>query len=149
MHTTTGVKPDPVTPIESSAANGRLTAQGDEIDVLGVGFGPANLGLAIAIEEANAQLPESLRLSARFLEQNESFGWHDGMLLPETTMQISLIRPGNNGDSEATERTSLSCPKRSTPSSYANEQSAWSSTPSKLTLVPAAASSAGSATNSV
>ncbi|WP_404801861.1 PD-(D/E)XK nuclease family protein [Brevibacterium aurantiacum] len=60
-----------------------------------------------------------------------------------------LIRPGNNGDSEATERTSLSCPKRSTPSSYANEQSAWSSTPSKLTLVPAAASSAGSATNSV
>ena len=92
MHTTTGVKPDPVTPIESSAANGRLTAQGDEIDVLGVGFGPANLGLAIAIEEANAQLPESLRLSARFLEQNESFGWHDGMLLPETTMQISFLK---------------------------------------------------------
>ena len=62
---------------------------------------------------------------------------------------LSVNRPGNNGDSEATERTSLSCPKRSTPSSYANEQSAWSATLSKLTLVPAAASSAVSATNSV
>src|SRR5699024_6929456 len=59
-----------------------------------------------------------------------------------------LNRPGNNGDSEATERTSLSCPKRNTPSSCAREPSAWSSTLSKQTLVPAAASSAVSATSS-
>src|SRR5699024_3982598 len=60
-----------------------------------------------------------------------------------------MIRPGNNGDSEATERTSLSCPKRNTPSSFVRERSAWSSTPSKPTLVPAAVSSAVSVTSSV
>ena len=60
----------------------------------------------------------------------------------------TVIRPGNNGDSEATERTSLSCPKRSIPSSFVNEQSAWSATLSKTTLVPAAASSAASVTSS-
>ncbi|QUL78740.1 transposase family protein [Brevibacterium sp. SMBL_HHYL_HB1] len=61
---------------------------------------------------------------------------------------IIVIRPGNNGDSEATERTSLSCPKRSIPSSFVNEQCAWSATLSKPTLVPAAASSAASVTSS-
>lgn len=61
----------------------------------------------------------------------------------------TVIRPGNNGDSEATERTSLSCPKRNTPSSFVRERSAWSSTPSKPTLVPAAVSSAVSVTSSV
>jgi len=59
-----------------------------------------------------------------------------------------VIRPGNNGDSEATERTSLSCPKRNTPSSSVREQSGWFSTRSKPTPLPAAESSAASATNS-
>ncbi|MDQ0457769.1 lysine N(6)-hydroxylase/L-ornithine N(5)-oxygenase family protein [Rhizobium paknamense] len=62
------------------------------LDVLGIGFGPANLGLAIAMEERNQQLPPTDRLSARFLEAKASFGWHNGMLLPNTTMQISFLK---------------------------------------------------------
>ncbi len=62
------------------------------LDVFGVGFGPANLSLAFAIEEGNAQLPPERRITARFTEAQPRFGWHDGMLLPGTTMQISFLK---------------------------------------------------------
>jgi L-ornithine N5-oxygenase len=65
--------------------------EGDEpLDVVGVGFGPSNLGLAIAIEEHNAASPRPVR--AEFVEAKERFGWHTGMLLPGTTMQISFLK---------------------------------------------------------
>ena len=69
---------------------------GDEtqiFDVVGVGFGPSNLGLAIALEELNAQAtaPDH-RVTARFLERQEKFGWHRGMLLEDTTMQVSFLK---------------------------------------------------------
>jgi L-ornithine N5-monooxygenase len=60
------------------------------LDVVGVGFGPSNLGLAIAIEEYNAVSPRQLR--AEFVEVKKRFGWHTGMLLPGTTMQISFLK---------------------------------------------------------
>jgi L-ornithine N5-oxygenase len=64
---------------------------GDEpLDVVGVGFGPSNLGLAIAIEEYNAASPRPVR--AEFVEAKKEFGWHTGMLLPGTTMQISFLK---------------------------------------------------------
>ncbi|TQM02791.1 lysine N(6)-hydroxylase/L-ornithine N(5)-oxygenase family protein [Pseudonocardia kunmingensis] len=64
---------------------------GDEpLDVVGVGFGPSNLGLAIAIEEYNAESARPIR--AEFVEVKEQFGWHTGMLLPGTTMQISFLK---------------------------------------------------------
>jgi L-ornithine N5-oxygenase len=62
------------------------------VDILGIGFGPANLSLAIAIEEANARRPLERRITARFVEAQPAFGWHDGMLLPGTTMQISFLK---------------------------------------------------------
>lgn len=62
------------------------------VDLLGIGFGPANLSLAIAIEETNETLPAEDRLTARFIEAQPRFGWHDGMLLPGTTMQISFLK---------------------------------------------------------
>jgi L-ornithine N5-oxygenase len=66
-------------------------AEGDEpCDVVGVGFGPSNLGLAIAIEEYNAVSPRPIR--AEFVEAKLEFGWHTGMLLPGTTMQISFLK---------------------------------------------------------
>jgi L-ornithine N5-oxygenase len=65
---------------------------GDEVDILGIGFGPSNLSLAIAIEEFNDRRPADRRLTARFVDVRRGFGWHDGMLLPGATMQISFLK---------------------------------------------------------
>ncbi|WP_066362465.1 lysine N(6)-hydroxylase/L-ornithine N(5)-oxygenase family protein [Herbidospora mongoliensis] len=59
-------------------------------DVLGIGFGPSNLALAIAIEEHNAQAAPSDRMAAAFLEKQPRFGWHRGMLIDDATMQVSF-----------------------------------------------------------
>lgn len=63
----------------------------DVLDLVGIGFGPSNLGLAIALEEHNATgTDEPLR--ARFLERQARFGWHRGMLLDGATMQVSFMK---------------------------------------------------------
>lgn len=62
------------------------------VDVLGIGFGPSNLALAIAVEELNSGLDPEKRITARFVEGKEQFGWHPGMLLPRTTMQVSFLK---------------------------------------------------------
>lgn len=59
-------------------------------DVIGIGFGPSNLALAVAIEEFNDQVPGGL--SARFFERRSRFTWHPGMLLPGATMQVSFFK---------------------------------------------------------
>lgn len=86
-----------IAPAETGWSNG--LSQGDEdgeepgvLDVLGVGFGPANLSLAIAVEEYNAQRAATDRLTVGFIESQPSFAWHDGMLLPGTDMQISFLK---------------------------------------------------------
>ncbi|MBT2231431.1 lysine N(6)-hydroxylase/L-ornithine N(5)-oxygenase family protein [Nonomuraea sp. NEAU-A123] len=61
-------------------------------DILGVGFGPSNLALAIAVDEHNARVPEADRLRAGFLEKQPAFGWHRGMLLDDATMQVSFLK---------------------------------------------------------
>ncbi|MDT0386764.1 lysine N(6)-hydroxylase/L-ornithine N(5)-oxygenase family protein [Streptomyces dubilierae] len=61
-------------------------------DVLGIGFGPSNLALAIAIEEHNAGVPPERRLNALFLERQPRFGWHRGMLIDDATMQVSFLK---------------------------------------------------------
>jgi L-ornithine N5-oxygenase len=61
-------------------------------DVVGIGFGPSGLALAIAIEEHNATLPAEQAISAHFFERQPRFGWHRGMLLPGTTMQVSFLK---------------------------------------------------------
>ncbi|MFD1815427.1 lysine N(6)-hydroxylase/L-ornithine N(5)-oxygenase family protein [Rhodococcus gannanensis] len=53
-------------------------------DLVGVGFGPANLALAIAIEE-NAP-----SLDAVFVERQHHFHWHPGMLLDGARMQVAF-----------------------------------------------------------
>lgn len=55
-------------------------------DLVGIGFGPANLALAIALHERNAGL------DAVFLEKQPSFGWHRGMLIEGATMQVSFLK---------------------------------------------------------
>ncbi|MCQ4117805.1 lysine N(6)-hydroxylase/L-ornithine N(5)-oxygenase family protein [Rhodococcus tibetensis] len=59
-------------------------------DVVGVGFGPANLALAIAIEEHNMNCAPGEQISAQFLEKQDRFAWHPGMLLDGATMQIAF-----------------------------------------------------------
>ncbi|NLG54420.1 MAG: lysine N(6)-hydroxylase/L-ornithine N(5)-oxygenase family protein [Rhodococcus sp.] len=59
-------------------------------DVVGIGFGPANLALAIAIEESNEAAAPDDQLSAVFFEAEEKFSWHPGMLLDGATMQIAF-----------------------------------------------------------
>ncbi|WP_197027566.1 lysine N(6)-hydroxylase/L-ornithine N(5)-oxygenase family protein [Marinobacterium lacunae] len=57
-------------------------------DLVGVGFGPSNLSLAIALAEAGeARLGNTL-----FLEQQPGFCWHGSMLLEGSTMQISFLK---------------------------------------------------------
>lgn len=59
-------------------------------DVLGIGFGPSNLSLAIALHEMGDV--EGRPLAARFFEQQPSFGWHRNMLLPSAKMQVSFLK---------------------------------------------------------
>ncbi|MFH0518625.1 lysine N(6)-hydroxylase/L-ornithine N(5)-oxygenase family protein [Streptomyces sp. M41] len=61
-------------------------------DLVGIGFGPANLALAIAIEEHNAQCSDGRALRTTFTERQREFGWHRGMLLPGATMQVSFLK---------------------------------------------------------
>ncbi|MEI5101053.1 lysine N(6)-hydroxylase/L-ornithine N(5)-oxygenase family protein [Streptomyces sp. PmtG] len=61
-------------------------------DVLGIGFGPSNLALAIAIHEHNAGAAEGDRIRAGFLERQQGFGWHRGMLIDDATMQVSFLK---------------------------------------------------------
>ncbi|RRO19417.1 L-lysine 6-monooxygenase [Saccharopolyspora rhizosphaerae] len=60
-------------------------------DVLGIGFGPSNLALAIALEEHNRNGADD-PVDAIFFERQASFGWHRGMLIDGTTMQVSFLK---------------------------------------------------------
>ncbi|GGS19374.1 lysine/ornithine N-monooxygenase [Streptomyces aureoverticillatus] len=60
-------------------------------DIVGIGFGPSNLSLAIALEEHQANSSEQ-PVRAAFFERQPSFGWHRNMLLPQATMQISFLK---------------------------------------------------------
>lgn len=72
-------------------------ARGDSVhDLIGVGFGPASLAIAVAIydvlEQRTAQSKFGWTPRLKFLERQSSFGWHAGMLLPGTKMQISFLK---------------------------------------------------------
>lgn len=65
----------------------RAAADG-AFDVIGVGFGPSNLALAVALEEA----PEASQMSRLFLEAKTGPVWHPGMLLEDSLIQISVLK---------------------------------------------------------
>ncbi|MBO9684547.1 MAG: SidA/IucD/PvdA family monooxygenase, partial [Flavisolibacter sp.] len=50
-------------------------------DIIGIGIGPFNLGLAAMLEN----LPQ---LSSIFFDQSPGFNWHPGMLLPNARLQV-------------------------------------------------------------
>ncbi|XUM21759.1 lysine N(6)-hydroxylase/L-ornithine N(5)-oxygenase family protein [Bradyrhizobium oligotrophicum S58] len=61
-----------------------------DYDVVGIGFGPSNLALAIALDDCARQ--QRLKCRALFLEKQQDFKWHGGMLLPGSNMQISFLK---------------------------------------------------------
>src|SRR5689334_3179102 len=63
-----------------------------EHDVIGIGFGPSNLALAIAVTEHNESASGAVPVRARFVERQPAFGWHRGMLLDDATMQVSFLK---------------------------------------------------------
>jgi L-ornithine N5-monooxygenase len=69
-----------------------IHAESDIYDVVGIGFGPSNLALAIALHEHNTSSAVADRVGYRFVERQPGFGWHGGMLIPGTTMQISFLK---------------------------------------------------------
>ncbi|MFI0780462.1 lysine N(6)-hydroxylase/L-ornithine N(5)-oxygenase family protein [Streptomyces sp. NPDC021212] len=61
-------------------------------DLIGIGFGPSNVAMAIALGEYNARVDGHEAISAHFFEQQPRFGWHRGMLIDDATMQVSFLK---------------------------------------------------------
>lgn len=63
-----------------------MSAHGTEgrvLDLLGIGIGPFNLGLAC--------LTEPLDLDAAFLDARGGFAWHHGLMLEDATIQVPFL----------------------------------------------------------
>src|SRR5437899_5988264 len=58
----------------------------DIYDIIGVGFGPSNLALAIAAREIDATK------RCLFVERRATFAWHQGILIDGSRMQISFLK---------------------------------------------------------
>ncbi|WP_338784613.1 lysine N(6)-hydroxylase/L-ornithine N(5)-oxygenase family protein [Streptomyces sp. DG1A-41] len=61
-------------------------------DLIGIGFGPSNVAMAIALSEHNARVGGEEAVRAHFFEQQPRFGWHRGMLIDDATMQVSFLK---------------------------------------------------------
>lgn len=55
-------------------------------NLIGIGFGPSNLALAIALAEQGREH------DVIYLERQQHFAWHPDMLLDNTNMQISFLK---------------------------------------------------------
>ncbi|MEU0685334.1 lysine N(6)-hydroxylase/L-ornithine N(5)-oxygenase family protein [Streptomyces uncialis] len=61
-------------------------------DLIGIGFGPSNVAMAIALREHNERVGRREAVTAHFFERQPSFGWHRGMLIDDATMQVSFLK---------------------------------------------------------
>ncbi len=66
-------------------------AREDVYDLIGVGFGPANLSLGVALQE-EAERPGGTDLERLFLEASPEQCWHPGMLLENSLIQITVLK---------------------------------------------------------
>jgi len=57
-------------------------------DLIGIGFGPSNIALAIALKEND---PQRLK-NVCFIEKQANFAWHNDMMLADAHMQISFLK---------------------------------------------------------
>lgn len=70
------------------------TAAAEMLDVLGVGFGPANMALAIALREVDEvrAAQGARRLRAAFVDAAAGTSWHEGMLFEDASMQVAFAK---------------------------------------------------------
>ena len=63
-------------------------------DLLGVGFGPANLSLAAVLEESGdtPEAREHGEFEHLFLESKPGYAWHPNMLLEDSLLQITVLK---------------------------------------------------------
>lgn len=59
-------------------------------DLIGIGFGPSNIALAIALEEILGRDEMSSRIL--FLEKQATSAWHPDMMLPRAFLQVSFLK---------------------------------------------------------
>ena len=59
-------------------------------DVLGIGFGPSNLALAIALQEQGER--EGRAYNALFLDRQQDYRWHGNTLVSQSELQISFLK---------------------------------------------------------
>lgn len=58
-------------------------------DLIGIGFGPSNLALAIALQERGRQQGE---LDVLFLDRQADYRWHGNTLVAQSELQISFLK---------------------------------------------------------
>ncbi|WP_241581447.1 lysine N(6)-hydroxylase/L-ornithine N(5)-oxygenase family protein [Rosenbergiella nectarea] len=61
-----------------------ITERNRWFDMVGVGLGPFNLSLAALLSETSFK-------NFKFFESRKEFNWHPGMLIDETTLQVSFL----------------------------------------------------------
>jgi L-ornithine N5-oxygenase len=61
------------------------------LDVIGIGFGPANLALALCLEEEPPSV-DGRPLRRLFLERKTSYEWHPDMLLEGAEVQVPFLK---------------------------------------------------------
>ena len=59
-------------------------------DLIGIGFGPSNLALAIALQERAEQGGKAF--DALFLERQPDYNWHGNTLVAQSELQISFLK---------------------------------------------------------
>jgi L-ornithine N5-oxygenase len=65
----------------------------EQFDLICVGFGPASLAVAVALHDAlSKQGSRGTPPKVLFIEKQDGFAWHAGMLLPGAKMQISFVK---------------------------------------------------------
>jgi L-ornithine N5-oxygenase len=64
----------------------------DMLDLLCIGFGPASLAIAIALNDSFSPTAPGPKPKTLFLEKQPQFAWHAGMQLPGAKMQISFLK---------------------------------------------------------
>ncbi|RFU29851.1 hypothetical protein B7463_g6469, partial [Scytalidium lignicola] len=88
--------PESSTTGSTSTSTFPLVSQDDELDLLCVGFGPANIAIGIALHDAikdsSSHISSSRVPKILFLEKNPQFSWHSGMQIPGAKMQISFLK---------------------------------------------------------
>lgn len=65
------------------------TREHRDVELLAIGAGPANLALAVALDEL---APDDLAMNSLVIEQADSVSWQRGMLLPGAQSQVSFLK---------------------------------------------------------